>query len=143
MNNSRLQELMTERGIGWRALSRAVGIRESTLFSLSQAKSGGSVGTWEKLADYFEVTLDYIRGRSAPEPQPVPQEGGAFSRGGISPVVAFREQELTCKEKRTQGWWLCDDCGNCHPPAYRGCPMTMNPREHAEAKEKATKKSPS
>ncbi|MBU7319161.1 helix-turn-helix domain-containing protein [Paenibacillus oleatilyticus] len=62
--SARLLELRNERKIMAKDLAEHLGITKQAMSSLEKGKNIPSVPTLVALADYFEVSLDYLVGRS-------------------------------------------------------------------------------
>jgi len=60
----RLEGLLKSQNLSLRQVEMKAGLEKNILGGLTKAKGGGAIQTWEKLADFFGVSLDYIRGRS-------------------------------------------------------------------------------
>lgn len=61
---TRLRQLRTEQKLNFYQLSIRVGIHENTLRLYEQGKSDPTSFMFCCLADYFQVTTDYLLGRS-------------------------------------------------------------------------------
>ena len=63
MENNRIKALRAKHGLTLMQLSKEVGIRNNTI---SQYETGvtkyGKAETWQRLADYFNVSVDYLKG---------------------------------------------------------------------------------
>lgn len=60
----RLTELMSENKTNRSIVSKATGIPETTFSGWYNAQTSPSLDKLTKLADYFEVSIDYLVGRS-------------------------------------------------------------------------------
>ena len=60
----RLKELRDERGISQAHLAKAVGVGQSTVGMWESGKSTPEYNTLIKIADYFQVSVDYLTGKS-------------------------------------------------------------------------------
>lgn len=60
----RLTELMNENKTNRSIVSKATGIPETTFSGWYNAQTSPSLDKLSKLADYFEVSIDYLVGRS-------------------------------------------------------------------------------
>ena len=56
----RLMELRESRGISKYALAKQLGISDVAVLRLEQGRSNPSVDLLKRIADYFEVTTDYL-----------------------------------------------------------------------------------
>lgn len=65
-----LKKLRTERGLIKRNVADGVGITERTYISYEYGRTEPNMETLSKLADFYEVTTDYLLGRE-PAPEPV------------------------------------------------------------------------
>ena len=62
----RVFNLMRERDVKPSDLSKAIGIRQSTISEWKQGRSNPSVKALISIADYFGVTVDYLVGHDTP-----------------------------------------------------------------------------
>lgn len=60
----KLTQLKKARGLTVRQLAEALGVSTSTIYMYMQGKRVPSLEILEKIADYFNVDLDYLQGRS-------------------------------------------------------------------------------
>jgi len=60
----RLKELRTSRNLTLKQLGAEIGITESAVGSLEHGRRPVSLDTLVRIADYFNVSLDYLVGRS-------------------------------------------------------------------------------
>ena len=61
---NRLKELRLERGLTLKYMELGTGINFTTLSKYENNIQQPKLATWEKLADYFNVSVDYLIGRS-------------------------------------------------------------------------------
>jgi transcriptional regulator with XRE-family HTH domain len=61
---ARLKELRTERGIGQNKMSQDLSVSNASISYWENGLQEPSASALFKLAQYFEVTVDYILGRS-------------------------------------------------------------------------------
>lgn len=60
---NRLKELRKEKGVSLKKLSTAIGVKDNTLSQYETGKrQPRDMEVWERLADYFEVTPEYLLG---------------------------------------------------------------------------------
>ena len=59
---NRLKELRTSKNLTLRELGKEVGMRDNTLSQYENGKREPKFETWQKLADYFDVSIGFIRG---------------------------------------------------------------------------------
>ena len=59
----RLRELRKSKGISMKKLGEIIGVAESTISLYELEKREPDFSTLKKLADYFNVTTDYLLGR--------------------------------------------------------------------------------
>jgi len=59
----RILSLMNERGVNAKELTRSTGLNHSAITNWKKGQGKPSVDAIEKLADYFDVTTDYLLGR--------------------------------------------------------------------------------
>lgn len=81
----RLIELRTENGISQATLAKACKISQSCIAMLEKEKNEASASTVQKIAEYFNVTTDYLLGRTDDLGTPVP---------GSVPQYSTEEQKL-------------------------------------------------
>lgn len=74
----RLEALRTERGISRPALSAALGFPRTAIEKFETGRQTPTQDQQRKLADYFSVTLPYLRGESGD-----PAEGDSWLAGGL------------------------------------------------------------
>lgn len=60
----RLKEVREERGLSQQALANAIGEVQSTVGSWESGRGYPRYNTLLKIADFFQVSLDYLMGRS-------------------------------------------------------------------------------
>lgn len=61
---NRIKELRHEKNLTLRELGEKVGMRNSTLSQYETNKREPTLKTWQKLADFFNVPVDYLLGIS-------------------------------------------------------------------------------
>ena len=61
---ARIFQLISDRGITAYRVAKDTGITEAALSVWKSGKSAPSIGNYITLADYFDVSLDYLVGRS-------------------------------------------------------------------------------
>jgi transcriptional regulator with XRE-family HTH domain len=74
----RLKQLRDAKTLTQNDLAEATGIPRSTIASWEAGQRNPELGSAQKLADYFGVTLDYLLGRSddaSPHPRPTKDPG--------------------------------------------------------------------
>lgn len=62
--NERLKALRIQNGVTQRAIAKGVGISEGTVQKFEYGIAKPKLDTTMRLADYFNVSLDYLVGRS-------------------------------------------------------------------------------
>ena len=60
----RLKQLREERGVSQAAVSKVLGVSRYSIYAYEKGKSAPTLDGLVILADYFDVTLDYLLGRS-------------------------------------------------------------------------------
>lgn len=60
----RMKELREEKGISQYAFSAKIGVAQSTVGNWESGSREPSIETLLKIADYFDVSLDYLLGRT-------------------------------------------------------------------------------
>ncbi len=69
---NKIQLLMMSRHMNKAELSKAIGVSSGNLSDWANGRSQPSIDKLIKLADYFDVSLDYITGRDDRFPSPSP-----------------------------------------------------------------------
>lgn len=59
----RIKELMVEKGLNQTKLAKGVGLKQNTISAWLLKKKEPSINSLWLLADYFNVSIDYIVGR--------------------------------------------------------------------------------
>lgn len=67
MNTERLKKMRKERGLTQGGLAEQIGIARTTYANYEQGLRDVDNKTLNKLADFFEVTTDYLLGRDIPQ----------------------------------------------------------------------------
>ena len=62
--DNRIKELCLEKGLSQRKLSEKTGISQQALSLYEKGQRKPKIETWQKLADYFEVPISYLKGLS-------------------------------------------------------------------------------
>lgn len=62
--SERLTQLRGERGVSQAAVSKALNVSRYTIYSYEKGKTAPTLDGLVALADYFDVTLDYLLGRT-------------------------------------------------------------------------------
>ena len=75
----RLIELRAEKGISQATLAKACKISQSCVAMLEKEKNEASASTVQKIAEYFNVTTDYLLGRTDDLGAPVPASAPQYS----------------------------------------------------------------
>lgn len=60
----RLTQLRDERGVSQASVSKEIGVSRYTIYSYEKGKTAPTLDGLVALADYFDVTLDYLLGRT-------------------------------------------------------------------------------
>lgn len=60
----RLKQLRDERGVSQAAVSKEMGVSRYAVYSYEKGKTAPTLDGLVALADYFDVTVDYLLGRS-------------------------------------------------------------------------------
>lgn len=58
----RLKELREKQGLTLDDIEEQTGIKRATFSRYENGKSEPKIATWKKLADYFDVSVDYLIG---------------------------------------------------------------------------------
>lgn len=97
----RLKALREEAGFSQYSFADAFGVAQSTVGSWEAGKREPNFTTVQRLADFFNVSVDYLLGRT--EQKNAPVDTGASEHAYASPsAVAFGDPQivLTDKERR-------------------------------------------
>lgn len=62
--SERLTQLRDERGVSQATVSKVLGVSRYSVYAYEKGKSAPTLDGLVALADYFDVTLDYLLGRS-------------------------------------------------------------------------------
>lgn len=65
---NRLKELRKEKGYTLNDIAQATGITRGTFNNYENGKTEPKLATWQKLADFFNVDVDYLQGLEVSEP---------------------------------------------------------------------------
>ena len=60
----RLRQLREERGVSQASVSKELGVSRYAVYSYEKGKTSPTLDGLVALADYFDVTVDYLLGRS-------------------------------------------------------------------------------
>ena len=60
---NRLKELRLKRGLSQQELAKKVGISNQSISSYEKGVRKPKIEAWEKIADYFGVSIAYLQGR--------------------------------------------------------------------------------
>lgn len=60
--SNRIKELRLEKGLSQRKLSEETGISQQSLSFYEKGQRNPKIETWQKLADYFNVSIGYVQG---------------------------------------------------------------------------------
>lgn len=61
---NRIKELRLENGISQEELSKAIGVTRQAISLFEKGKRDPKLETWVKLADYFNVSIEYLQGQT-------------------------------------------------------------------------------
>lgn len=67
----RLKQLIQETGVSQRQVADAIGVTEPAMNHYINGRREPDIATLIKLADYFDVSIDYLVGREVPEERPM------------------------------------------------------------------------
>lgn len=62
--SERLKQLREERGVSQEAIGKILGISRYAVYTYEKAKAAPTLEGLVALADYFDVTVDYLLGRT-------------------------------------------------------------------------------
>ena len=93
-----LKSLRNERGLSQQALADQLGIKRSTIGNYEQGTRSPDMETLEAIADYFNVDLDYLYGKTAVRNkfQLLSAKGG---QGGIPETIAAHFEGKTFSDQ--------------------------------------------
>lgn len=74
-SNFRLKEIRLEKDVSQRELALALGLSPNTLSQYENRKRDPNITTLGSIADYFDVTTDYLLGRDEKKPTPEVEDG--------------------------------------------------------------------
>lgn len=69
----RIRELRKAKKVTMKELGNMIGVAESTMSLYETGKRKPDPETLSRLADYFNVSVDYLLGRDEEQPQPAPK----------------------------------------------------------------------
>lgn len=69
----RIRELRKAKKVTMKELGNMIGVAESTMSLYETGKRKPDPETLSRLADYFNVSVDYLLGRDEGQPQPAPK----------------------------------------------------------------------
>lgn len=84
----KIRELRKERKLTMKKLGQIVGVSESTISLYENGKRQPDYDTLQKLADYFDVSVDYLLGREEPPKLPPNMFPLTDSTAAMIPIVA-------------------------------------------------------
>jgi methanogenic corrinoid protein MtbC1 len=82
---TRLRELRNNRGLRQKDLAQALGLAQTTIANYEQKSRFPDEETLDRIADYFEVTLDYLLGRA--EVSLPPWQAAGEKAAGLPPAT--------------------------------------------------------
>lgn len=94
----RIRELRKERNLTMKRLGEAIGVAESTISLYENGKRQPDNDTLQKLADYFNVSVDYILGRTDDMNQNPGEENISFD--DFTYAMYNESKELTEEDKQ-------------------------------------------
>lgn len=94
----RIRELRKERNLTMKRLGEAIGVAESTISLYENGKRQPDNDTLQKLADYFNVSVDYLLGRTDDMNQNPGEENISFD--DFTYAMYNESKELTEEDKQ-------------------------------------------
>ena len=73
---NRIKELRASRNIKQADLAATIKVSQAALSGYETGKFQADIETYMKIAAYFDVSLDYLLGRTDKKEKPTPEEGG-------------------------------------------------------------------
>ena len=67
----RLKQIMTETGVTQQQVADGIGVSAQAMNHYIHGRREPDISTLIKLADYFDVSIDYLVGRDVPEERPM------------------------------------------------------------------------
>lgn len=64
MTSNRIKELRMDKGLSQNELAKKVGVSNQLISFYERGKRNPKIETWQKLADFFDVTVPYLQGIS-------------------------------------------------------------------------------
>lgn len=88
----RLKQIMADTGVTQREVAEAIGVTEPAMNHYINGRREPDIKTLIKLADYFDVSIDYLVGRDVPEEKPMSDQ--AFMSAGGRTVALDPSQPV-------------------------------------------------
>lgn len=97
MYSQRLEELRTDKGLTKKEVAKILGIHESTYGKYELGKREPDFDMFNRLAQYYDVSADYLLGRSdVPNPKNDPQFSFNTNFNQLNPLTG---KKMTSREK--------------------------------------------
>lgn len=96
-NGKRLRNLRKEKGLTMKDLGKTFSLAESTISGYENETRKPDLETVDKFADFFEVSADYLMGRSVSKS---PSGGSAYMDGG----KGWTDEEKEVANAAIQAW---------------------------------------
>ena len=77
---SRIRDIRKQNGVTMKELGKAVGVGESTISMYENGKRQPDNSMLLKIADYFNVSVDYLLGRDEQQKMPTVEDDGLSDR---------------------------------------------------------------
>lgn len=90
----RIRELRKAKKVTMKELGNMIGVAESTMSLYETGKRKPDPETLSRLADYFNVSVDYLLGRDEGQPQPSPSPADRQRRDVEAMLRAMSEADL-------------------------------------------------
>ena len=90
----RIRELRKAKKVTMKELGNMIGVAESTMSLYETGKRKPDPETLSRLADYFNVSVDYLLGRDEGQPQPAPSPADRQRRDVEAMLRAMSETDL-------------------------------------------------
>lgn len=98
--SERLRQLRKDRGVNQQELAEAIGITKSAIAMYEQGRREPGFEIQEKLADYFNVDIDFLLGRSDRTTVVIPALNGNPKRRYLMDKIAKADDKKLSKFER-------------------------------------------
>ena len=86
-----LKKLRDQKGVSQQEFAHEIGVAQSAVGNWeSGTREPRTIEQLEKIADYFDVTIDYLLGREGSKEKPTPTDGDGLSEEQLEIVRLFK-----------------------------------------------------